>query len=432
MKKNINFVFFFALIVFSGCLVPKHTAITNTKGKLKGGSQFLFISDIHLNTLSDTTDYNLDTGTGLWKIFLTKVDSILGGANAPSFAVYTGDLPGHYSCASDCYLEPGSRESHNRDLTTILKGLRELFTRHHTPFFYVPGNNDALAGDYYSFADKQNMTPFSLVPDSMNPYPALNVNQTGNTAPCMVSNSHPTMGYYSARPVDGLRLIGLNTVMYSKNFIAVDGTNQTDDGNAQMEWLGTELKDARDKGEKVLITMHIPPGNDAYKYGKNPANASMWVRNTGPGVSWENRFLSLIDQYQNSVSGILYGHTHMDEIRRLYDSTGNQVTAVAISCPGVTPQHNNNPGFKLVLFDKINKELIDFTTFYTLPSAVAWGNLTYSFNNQFGFPLGQSLYKNVRSSSLSDLSRKMSRIYTVMHGQVKYDIAPGIEVKYGQ
>ena len=432
MKKNHRLSIVILLLVFTSCSVFRPSNHKNTISSGKEQPQFLFISDIHLDTDSVNTSYGNDTGTDLWRAFLDKVDSLLSCNRPPGFAIYTGDLPSHYSCSGGCYLPPNARQKHNRDLFTILTGLRDLFTKHQTPFFYVPGNNDALAGDYYSFADENNNTPLSLVPESVNPYPALNINQSGNIAPCMVSDTHPTMGYYSAKPVEGLRIIGLNTVVYSKKFLAVDGTNQPDDGNEEMNWLAAELNDAEVKGDKVYIAMHIPPGTDAYKHSKTPDKASMWVRLPDQRVSWENRFLALVGQHQTAIAGVLYGHTHMDELRRLYDSTGTHITAVAISSPGVTPQHNNNPGFKLVQYDKLSKALLDFTTYYTYPTATSWGNNSYSFNNIFGFPAGNSLYKNVSTATLTDLGRSMNRIFTVMNGVVKYDIQSGIEVMFGQ
>ena len=412
---------------------PKGSPISHTPLIQPGYPVFLFLSDIHLDTFSDTTSYGLDTGMGLWKIFLKEVDSLLGSSNPPQFVVYTGDLPAHYTCSTpNCYLPAGERQIHNRNLSTILTGLRNLVTRHHTPLFYIPGNNDGLAGNYYSFADENNNTAFSLISETVNPYPALNINQTGTMAPCMISNSHPTMGYYSARAIEGLRIIALNTVMFSKKFNPVDGTHPPEDGKEQLNWLSTELKDAAEKGDKVYLAMHIPPGLDAYAYSKNPDKAGMWVQVPDSQSNLLNGFLSLVSQYQNTITGILFGHTHMDELRRLYDPAGTHITEVAISCPGLTPQHMNNPGFKIVQFDRQTMELMDFTTYYTQPAAQSWGGRSYSFNGIFGYPAGNTLYKNVSTDSIRHLQAAMNRIYTVMNGAAGYDIQPGIEVKTGQ
>jgi len=388
---------------------------------------FLFLSDIHLNTTSNSTDYGSDTGMDLWNLFLSKTDSILAGPNAPSFIIYTGDLPAHYSWSSSAFLPLDGRTTHNANITAILSGLRSIANKYHKPLFYLPGNNDGLAGDYYSFTDAQQQTPLSLSTDSINPFPALNINRSGKKAPCIVSNPNPSMGYYSARPIAGLRIIALNTVMYSPDFATNDGSDIVADRNLQMKWLAGQLANAKSKHEKVYLTMHVPPGMDAY------SNVGMWQQPADGSKSWLNTFLTLTNRYQNTIAGILYGHTHMDEVRRLYDSTGTKITEVAISCPGVTPQHHNNPGFKTVQYDAITKELMDFTTFYTQPTTVNyWGNATYNFNATYQGMPSMSIYQRLSTLPFNDVNTYMSSIFTVKAASAKYPIQQGIEVKWGQ
>ncbi len=393
---------------------------------VKKNPTFLFLSDIHLDSHTQTTDYKVDTGMILWNAFLAKADAVIGNAN-PDFIVYTGDLPSH---VKECCvpLSADERIPHNENIQTILSGLRDLATKHKKTLLYLPGNNDGIAGDYASFADEDQLTPFSLLPETKNPYPALNINATGDKAPCMVSNPEPKMGYYSARPIDGLRIIALNTVIHSANFFGADGTSQLEDAKKQMTWFANELKDAKSKGEKAYVTMHIPPGIDAYGYQKHGNNATNWAK-LPVANPWNNQFLQIVSEYQNTITGILYGHTHMDELRRLYDPSGKNITEIMISCPGVTPIHDNNPGFKLVSYDATSKELLDFTTYHTVPSATTWGDASYSFNQIFGYSSNKTMYENLKADSLSDIHTKMDSIYTVMHGAPGYDIAPGIEVK---
>jgi sphingomyelin phosphodiesterase acid-like 3 len=154
----------------------------NAQRKSTAAHHFLFLSDIHLDTYATTTDYGADTGMDLWALFLRKADSVMAGPDAPRFIVYTGDLPSHLNPC--CYLPPGQRSSHNNNIDTILTGLRRLADKYNKPLFYMPGNNDGLAGDYASFADEELQTPFSLVPDKADPYPALNILPGTAKAPC--------------------------------------------------------------------------------------------------------------------------------------------------------------------------------------------------------------------------------------------------------
>ena len=395
----------------------------------KASSKFLFLSDIHLNSFAQDTDYGSDTGMTLWNAFLSKADSVITSEN-PDFIVYTGDLPAHYS--GPYFIPKPLRTQHNTNLSTILTGLRRLADQNKTPLFYLPGNNDAIAGDYQSFADEDNNTPLSLVPENSNPYPALNIDSTGTQAPFMIDDSNLKKGYYTAQLTDGLRLIALNTVIYSRKFQNVDGGNQLDYGNDQMTWLGQALDSAKVAGDKVYIAMHIPPGKDAYgvTHGQYTDNWTYSLpTTTNP---WNDEFLQVISGYQSTITGILYGHTHMDELRRLYDPTGNNITEVAISCPGVTPQHDNNPGFKIVTYDSKSKELLDFTTYHTIPSVSNWGNSTYNFNHEFGYSDKNTMYENLAKDNIDSIHTKLNKIYTVMNGNPSYDVKPGIEVKTEQ
>lgn len=424
MKKP----FLFALLVSAPLLLLQFASCSSSPGqkpvpadttKTAGNPTFLLLSDIHLNTFDSTCDYGDDTGIQLWKNFLAKADVVLAGPHAPSFILYTGDLPAHYDCSSGCYLPPDQRASHNANLRAILEGLRMLSEKHHKPLFYLPGNNDALAGDYYSFADEKQQTPLTLAPDPADPFPALNVRHDGK-APCMIADPHPLMGYYSAEPVDGLRLIALNTIIFSPKFTTVDGSTPDSDRVQELNWLALQLKEAKAKNEKVYIAMHIPPGVDAYS-GK-----SMWADTT-----LGDRFLSLTAQYRNNISGILYGHTHMDEFRRLYDRNG-VMTEAAISCPGVTPQHDNNPGFKVVAYDASDKELLDFTTYYTTPAGATWGNNSYTFYAAFDISEKKTIYEVLNATPFQALADGMNTMFMVKHGMPSYNTARGIDVKFGQ
>ncbi len=431
MKRYYLF-YFVVVLVLSSCFSGKHIAQNHGVAVSTHNPTFLFISDIHLNSLSENTSQGNDTGLGLWKIFLNKIDTLLSGSEAPQFIICTGDMPAHYSCSGSCYLEEKDRVTHNANLATAFSQLRDLTTKYHVPFFYLPGNNDALAGDYFSFSDKGNNTPFSLLPEAVNPFPALNIKGGSQTAPCMVSNTHAAMGYYSALAAAGIKLIAMNTVIFTSKFKSVDGTDAEADGAEELEWLKTELQDAATKNEKVYIAMHVPPGLDAYYYKSDTVNAGMWASNIQPQYYWLNRFLTIIANNKKNIAGILYGHTHMDELRRLYDSTGTTITALAISCPAITPLHHNNPGFKLVRYDATTKAMLDFTTYYTSPTAASWGNASYSFNTIFGFNPGKTMFTNLTNTPVANIARNMNKIFTVMNGKVNYDITPGIDVKFGQ
>ena len=397
---------------------------------------FIHLSDVHLNSFADTCTYGEDTGKDLWSITQTKLASVLASDPPPQFVVYTGDLPAHYHCQDHvCFLKPNSpeRANHVQNLKTILNDMRDLVDDNNIPFFYMPGNNDAIGGDYYSFTDAQGNTPLSLVDTTgvTDLYPALNAASDCGEPPCIVSSPHPSMGYYTAQALPGLRIIALNSIILGRKYHALDGVSQVEGGNTQMKWIGDELRAAQSAGDKVYIAMHIPPGEDAYGVTHDDAT-NMWAHLPTEGPEWQDQFLALCDTFQTTITGILYGHTHMDELRRFYDKEGNNITEVAISAPGITPQHHNNPGFKIVSYDPESFELTDFTTLYSTPQATTWGDDSYRFSEVFDCGDNSTLYACLSSKSLTAVADSMDVIYTVMNGDTTYNPRSGIDVKFGQ
>jgi len=404
-----------------------------------GPPSFLHLSDVHL----DLSGQSSDTDPQLWAITKEKLVSILSGPEPPTFVLYTGDLPGHYDCAHEsvnpnCALDPSQVPAHNANVETVLSDLHDLVADSGIPLLYMPGNNDSLAGDYFSFTDRAGRTPLSLAGGEH--YPAVNAATPCGSAPCTVSASHPELGFYSVRPIDGLRVIALNTIILGRKYYEVDGTSQLDAGNQQMAWLAAELEDAEGK-EKVLIAMHIPPGNDAYAVSHGKTETWMWARHPdGEGDQprehmehWLDRFLGLVSGHRDTVIGVAYGHTHMDELRRLHDREG-EVMEVAISAPGITTNHGNNPGFKVVSYDGESKELLDFVTYYTERGNSTWGDEEYTFSTLFDCA-GQSIYACLTSESYAKteaIDKVMEGFFTVMNGSPDYDPGSGIEVEVGQ
>ena len=423
MRKAALFVA--ALLFITGLFAFR--AVKTTQKTERKHASFLMVSDVHVDTRAKKSNYGGDTGMDLWHAFLQKMDEILSGPDAPAFIVYTGDLPAHYKCNGTCYLTPAERAEHNADIDTALAGLDRLASKHHKPLFYAPGNNDALVGDYYSFADEKQQTSLSLLHAS--PYFFPNKENAQNQAgPRMIVNPEPGMGYYAAYPEKNLRLIVLNTVIFHQAFTTVDHTDPQADGEKEIKWLAQQLAEAAAAHEQVYLAMHIPPGIEIVH------NSPMWAHSSKDGKdNWQADFLNLVSRYRTTIAAVLYGHTHMDEVRRLYDSTGRIVTAVAISCPAVSPQHYNNPGFKVVEYDADTKQPVDFTTYYTTPDAVTWGNKSYTFDNAFGNTSGNTVYDYLSNMPIDSLERRVNSIFTVKHFMpMPFSTKKGIEVKMKQ
>jgi hypothetical protein len=342
---------------------------------------FLYISDIHLDSdaqsISCSSHQCTDTDQKHWAYTKEKISSFVSKKDSYNlqFMVYTGDLPSH----------GGGLSYRKTNIGVVLEYLSTLADTSGIPLLFVPGNNDGLADDYASFRNNQDQPPFAADNVHSTEWPfVLNKGNCGKSGNLCYIDSSQVYGYYSAYPLDNsnLRFIGLNTVIYNNRHSSpcynppADGEYQTEAGQKMMKWFSQQMVDAGNAGEQVLIAMHIPPGIDGY--GGNET----WPKfGTEKGRTIQNEFIHLVGKYKNNVIGILTGHTHMDEIRMIYDSSGI-FSDVCISTLGITPVHMNNPGFKLFTYDSMNYELMNFTTFW---SDFFTNQTEEPFNNSYSF-----------------------------------------------
>ncbi|MPC27672.1 Sphingomyelin phosphodiesterase [Portunus trituberculatus] len=76
--------------------------------------------------------------------------------------------------------------------------------------------------------------------------------------------------------------------------------NSTDPAQ-ELQWLIYELQNAEDKGEKVHILGHIPPGHsDCLKV-------------------WSHNYYTIVNRYEATITAQFFGHTHFDEFELFYD-----------------------------------------------------------------------------------------------------------------
>lgn len=405
MKQSCRLLLLFIMMCCCGISV---------KAKKNTNSSFLFISDVHLNPQGQQTNYGQDAGMDVWNAFKTKVNAVMSAKKAPGFVIYTGDLPVHNGWCSA--LEDTAAMVHDSAMAMVLNELRSISVKYNKPVFYMPGNNDALSGDYLNFTNAQGQTALSLIKAAPVFFPK-NKSTKKKAANPQILSQNTQYCYYAARVMQGLRLIALNTVIFN--------TGCPDTGNAtacaqEMVWLRSQLANAKRAGDKVYIAMHIPPGG-TYNGGQ------MW--NTFGGM-WADTFLQMTAAYSTTIAGVFYGHTHMDELRRLWGPNNDTVCEVAICCPGISAQHGNNPGFKIISYDKRSKEPVDFTTLYTpLPLNGGWPDSSYSFRETFNCPTG-TIYNFLKNADLNTIAADVANIYQVKNGTVTPGTVIGfIEVK---
>jgi len=180
-------------------------------------------------------------------------------------------------------------------------------------------------------------------------------------------------GYYDALIEPGLRMIALNTMYcdYKNFWLLLD----IPDPAGQLEWMSSVLEKSESAGEKVWISGHIPPGSG----GCHP--------------NYTLEYYRLILQYNQTITGQFWGHTHDDEFGVFHDLETNLIPmSVFLTAPAMTSYGGRNPSVRIFEYDSNSKILLDYSQFYlNLSEANVPGNSPsirkeYSFREAYGVP----------------------------------------------
>jgi len=355
------------------------------------GYKFLGMSDIHydVNEAAQKWKYCLycETTDPLLEVTKTKAKKLIKDQDL-DFILVTGDLPGHRDWRARGKQREKIAEMIAGEVHKILGALTDIADDSGVPVIVVPGNNDALAGDYCSFktgvevAGLKDKTPFELAPDPSN-WPA-------NNGAVIADRSFLEKGYYSIYPKAGskLRIIVLNTVIFTSDYAdTYCDDNYQSDANQQLVWLSTEMAAAKTAGESILLAMHVPAGTDG---ARSAGFNDMWksdLNYTGKQLTqysgrWvQDVFLDLVGQYPKTVTGLLSGHTHLNGIRRIHNCDG-EFNELDLSIPGITTDHHNWPGMKVIHLNNENEFTESQTYYATVDQGVSYD---WKDKNTFSF-----------------------------------------------
>ncbi|XP_076130134.1 sphingomyelin phosphodiesterase [Alosa pseudoharengus] len=137
-------------------------------------------------------------------------------------------------------------------------------------------------------------------------------------------------GFYTVQIQPGLRLVSLNMNFCAREnyWLMVNSTDPAD----QLQWLVHILQESENKGEKVHIIGHIPPGLCL--------------------ASWSWNYYHIVNRYEGTITGQFFGHTHIDEFQMFYDEeTMTRPLGVSYIAPSVTTFVNLNPGYRVYYVD---------------------------------------------------------------------------------
>jgi len=300
----------------------------------------LVLSDTHLNpsTTSLTSFYDSDTGSAdLWPSTQAELSHLIQ-EKKPRFVMLLGDLPAHHISSDNMKLADQQ----------VFSMMDTVVASAGVPWFFVPGNNDSLEGDYYSFTklDAKTGAKTNFVTEVAGGLPGEGFSSTcnGATGACVIDqgvyqDTPYFFGAYSAYPSADrkLRLIVLNTMLWlQERYVSDDGVSQDKAGFWELQWFSKQLNEANEAGEKVIIAMHIPSGLDSYK------GSAYWQE------AFQKSWQVLVSQYENTIALVVNGHTHMNALRKLWPAATENLYALTV--PGVTPLHGNNPGMDDLLW----------------------------------------------------------------------------------
>ena len=304
---------------------------------------FLTLSDIHLSIdqknamqimpkeYDGNNDMDLKTFESLMQALKENISSTKG-IEKPAFVLYLGDMVGHQSL-----LSINRMNFVKENELAVFKVMQATFQQ--TPIINVFGNNDSPQENYQAF-NYQKVSPYTIAMQAgfKNGFLSTGilcqspVNQK-QVMPCLLAQNKEA-GYFSVLLKPHLRLIALNSVMFSP-----DHTAQKSEVDAQLIFLKQQLSAAKKNSQSVLIAMHIPVGKNVYD------DSIFWQEKI------KNEFLRLINTYAPIIKGVLVGHTHMDEfkiIKLKSGELGEYFTA------GLSTSHGNMPSLKSYLLNNKN------------------------------------------------------------------------------
>ncbi|XP_066507582.1 sphingomyelin phosphodiesterase [Hoplias malabaricus] len=263
-------------------------------------------------------------GAGYWGTYskcdlpLHTVENLLQNlakAGPWDWVYWTGDIPAHNVWSQ-------TRAQQLNELTTISRLIRKYLGPSVTVYPAVGNHESTPVNSFpppFVHGNRSSQWLYDTMAEEWTPW-----------LPAGALETLKRGGFYSAQVQPGLRVVSLNM-----NFCARENfwlmVNSTDPAG-QLQWLINILQEAENKGEKVHIIGHIPPGLCL--------------------TSWSWNYYHIVNRYESTITGQFFGHTHLDEFQVFYDEeTMTRPVGVAYIAPSVTTYINLNPGYRVYHFD---------------------------------------------------------------------------------
>lgn len=372
-----------------------------------GRGTVVALSDIHFNPFDDPSlvpaliradyrgwkaifggsrvrGYGGHRGDTNFELLVSALEHARRAAARPDFIVIGGDFLAHNFGTTFAALS-GDRDPAalmafvGKTIALVTLLVAERFPE--TPIYPALGNNDSDCGDYQLQPGGQFLAATAQTWKGL-------FKGAANTAAFL--RTFPVRGSYTVlNPRNAKhRLLVLNTVFFAQQYRNACGDQRADPAGDEMDWCEAQLRAAARDGEKVWLVYHVPPGVDVYAtlHGKSGAPVLFME------AEHNRRFLELVGRYSSAVVGALAGHTHMDSFELVGQGAGRRASSFVLMTPAVSPLFGNNPGFRVLTYDRRSAVVSDYATHY-LNLGVArprWA-LEYRFGRAYGLPAVDAL-----------------------------------------
>ncbi len=294
------------------------------------------------------------------------------------FVMVSGDLVVHnFSCRYHTLFPTSSPSDYQafvlKTVSYVVAELRGMFPG--MPVYVALGNNDSGCGDYQFDPESHFFAKAGRIL-------ALGLPAGGRNAAAQEFASEGNYHVTMAAPMENTRLVVLNDTLFSPNYKTCSGERDHKGAAAEVLWLKGQLEQARRLGERVWVMGHIPPGIDPFstiKQFKDICAGSDPVK-----FMSTDEIPNLMVEYADVVKLGVFAHTHMDEVRLLRPSGGEESAArqVAVKMiPSISPVHGNQPSFTIAEIDAAWAGIVD----YTVISASNQSGINTTWRTEYNF-----------------------------------------------
>jgi sphingomyelin phosphodiesterase acid-like 3 len=323
---------------------------------------WLIVSDIHLtpyDTLQRPSPPGSDSNLALFQSTLAEMKR---SVPSPAVVLIPGDFLAHNFPRLVGLNDAGSAPSGIglEVMRIIERGFAQTYPK--AQFAIVLGNNDDPCGDYRSPVDG------SYLKELVNIWAPL-VNR-GGAAPAFAA-SFARGGYYVASlPVHGLRLVALNSVYFSREYLGDCKGRQPEAAPRELAWLRTTLA-STPAGSKNVLMMHIPPGYDAFVTETARGVVAWPYYESAPSAG----FIDAIAANADRIAFGIAGHEHRFDFRLV----PAKLSVPILIFGALSPIYGNNPTFATATLTPAGD--VREITFYAFDEAAAKWMPGRSFGN---------------------------------------------------